>query len=391
MKSGRLILAFTLVFLVSFAYFIYATPWEVGVGYDSMAYITTAANISEGKGVQKITSIGQPSPLTHFPPLYPAVLAIANLISGDILKGATLLGALLYASNIALIGVVVLIATKRWQLSFAAAMIALVSPVILDIHLLAMSEPLFTLCLLSSITLLTLHIVEPRTKTLFLAAIIASAAWLTRYIGVTIIITGLIILIVGRQTTWKRKIQEAIIYAAVGIAPMLVWMVRNAILTGNFANRTFGLHTLTRFNRKKALATLTSWFEIPKARFPEGFFNILLIVVLVILILMFVYAVWIIIAKYHKRITYRVNTRYALYFFFAFGLYIAVYLSFLLLSITFFDASTRLLDRILYPIYLSLIIYIFSWIGPPARYHEKEYSGLDRISFCVCDSIALIC
>jgi hypothetical protein len=328
-----------------------------------MAYITTAVNISEGKGVLMTTSFGQPFPLTHFPPSYPAVLAIAKLVTGDVLKGATLTGALLYASNITLIGWIVYLATKRWPLSLAAALVALMSPVILDIHIMAMSEPLFTLCLLSSITLLTMHVIEPRTSMLLLAAILAAAAWLTRYIGVTIIFTGLIMLIVGRRVSWKNKFQEILLYIAVSITPFLVWMVRNTILTGNFANRTFVVHPLTRSNRKKALDTLTGWFEIPKPRLPEEFFNILLIVVVVILIFMMIYAIGIVIAKNRKKVAYAVNTRYALHFFFAFGLYTIIYLSFLLLSITFFDASTRLHDRILYPSYLSILLYFFTWIG----------------------------
>lgn len=377
MKTPSLVLSCILIFLTGFIFFLYSTPWEVGIGYDSMAYITTAVNLTEGKGFYETASSGLLSPLIHFPPMYPIVLAFVSRITGDVVEGATLTGALLYAANITLIAFIVYLASKRWWLLASAALIAMVSPVILDIHLMAMSEPLFTCCWLLSICLITIHTLNARISTLILAAIFAAIAWLTRYIGVTIIFTGIVIIMVLRQASWKKKIQETVIYAAISITPMVVWLIRNTMVTGNLTSRTFVVHPLTRFNRKKALSTLTGWFEIPKPRLPDEFFNILLIIFLIFLIIMLIYALRVALLRKRDQLKVSNNTEVGLHLFYAFGIYTIAYIIFLLLSISFFDASTRLLDRILYPIYVSVFLYIFIWFGIflDTTAHKTVYSA----------------
>ena len=81
----------------------HATRQGIAITTDSTVYITVARNLLQGQGF--VQSPG--TPLTHFPPLYPAALALSGILGGDLLVGAKWLQILLYVANSLLVGVLV--------------------------------------------------------------------------------------------------------------------------------------------------------------------------------------------------------------------------------------------------------------------------------------------
>ena len=52
-----------------------ATRPGIGVTPDSTVYIDAARNLAAGHGLTAFAADGQSRPLTHYPPLYPSMLA----------------------------------------------------------------------------------------------------------------------------------------------------------------------------------------------------------------------------------------------------------------------------------------------------------------------------
>src|SRR5687768_2666146 len=81
------------------ALMLWTTALGAGVSPDSVLYIDAARNLLAGKG---LVALG--IPLSHYPPGYPAVLALGGLAGIEPLAGARLLNALLFGLNAMLIG-----------------------------------------------------------------------------------------------------------------------------------------------------------------------------------------------------------------------------------------------------------------------------------------------
>ena len=59
-----------------------SSPWGIGVGYDSIFYLSASDNILSSSGLSRFDGYGNTIPLTHFPPLYSLTLAGFSLITG---------------------------------------------------------------------------------------------------------------------------------------------------------------------------------------------------------------------------------------------------------------------------------------------------------------------
>ena len=80
-----------------------ATRHGVGLGNDSTTYITEARQLLRGHGLS--TAMG--APVTHFPPLFPLLIAAPGLAGVDVMTAARWLNLALLAANVMLIGVIV--------------------------------------------------------------------------------------------------------------------------------------------------------------------------------------------------------------------------------------------------------------------------------------------
>jgi len=129
--------------VVGAATLLFSTRWGIGLSPDSVVYIASARNLLSGKGLSVSSYTGKFSPMTHYPPLFSAGLAGLGLIGIDPLDGARWLNALVFAANIILLGLVVYSYTRSFLYSVASSFLMMVSLPVVQIHLVAWSEPLF--------------------------------------------------------------------------------------------------------------------------------------------------------------------------------------------------------------------------------------------------------
>jgi hypothetical protein len=219
-----------------------------------------------------------------------------------------------------------------------------------------MSEPIYLTFSLLCIASLA-HFFQNNRKSSFVIAAVASAlAYLTRYVGITIVVTGTLSFLLFMKGTWKNKIQKAVLFGLIGFVPILAWYLRNYLLTGSFTNRVIAFHPITAEKFNQGLLTVLGWL------LPETIAEEVRVVVAIlfggVLIFGMVFRY-----SWSEGRNLPVEEQKPLHKILL--LYGGIYLIFLVISLTFFDNSTRLNDRILLPVYLILLmITVFSiyWI-----------------------------
>ena len=337
------------------------TPWGIGVGYDSVFYLSAAENFLDGLGLSRIDGYQNIVYLTHYPPLYALILAAARYLtaSESIAVMARALSALSFGLLIILIGITVRTFTGSKAAAVLSALFALSSPFLLDVHLMAMSEPLFLVFLILMLLTLSRFLNGRKYVWLVISGAIGALVYLTRYVGLTAITTGVIAILLFGPGKMGRRTKDALVFSFFGIFPILIWYARNYILTGTTTNRSFAFHPPTSERLLSGLAVIYAW--ILPGGIPAGIRPIAMVGIIIGGLFLLVFG------GYHfwKRRYNDAVIAAAWKFFIISVLFIFIYISSILLSLTFFDASTKLNNRILSPVYFIGILMLFTvlWNG----------------------------
>src|SRR5262249_53231128 len=159
---------------------LWATPEGLGLSDDSIGYIAGARSMLAGHGYREAW-LASDGPVTHFPPGFPAVLALVGLSGLDPLRGARFLDALLFGLNTALLGILGWRMTKSLPAGLILATLFVVNDSLLRVHAVAMSEPLFIFLSLLAFWMFDLYFErDAHWAWLILCGVIVGAAYLTR-------------------------------------------------------------------------------------------------------------------------------------------------------------------------------------------------------------------
>lgn len=320
------------------------TVYGPGVGPDSVEYIETARNLLAGNGIYT-----GGKPLTQFPPGYPFILAVAGFFyNGDVLYAGRLICSILFGVNVALLGLAVFICTER---SFSATVCAIFlfmssTPIIL-VHLMAQSEAPFISFTIIALILISLYVIRSRSYLLFAASLCAACAILTRYIGVTLLPPIVCALLFLGNSSMKQKIKDSLIFTVIALLPLVLWLVRNVMIAETTTGRSFAVHSLG-FQHVKQLVATMNIFVFPVST-PDWSKVLYLGVAFILFLISLIFL-------YKKNyIRNNKNTVHVVFPFLCI-LFFLSYISFLVISISFFDAHTRLNTRILLPAYLAIVM-----------------------------------
>jgi hypothetical protein len=353
--------------LAGFAVIWFSSPWGIGVGYDSIFYLSAAENLLSGSGLSRLDGFGNIIPLTHFPPLYPLLLAaLSFILRMDMVSVSGLLSAISFGCLVFLTGWLVYSTTKNSIPGILSAMIVLSSPVLLDLQFLAMTESIFLVFLLSMFWFLNKFFDEEKTWQLICASILAGFAYLTRYVGLSAVICAAFAVVVFSPGSRREKIYRSLLTFVVGLIPIVLWYLRNWLVAGTITNRNLIFHPPDRNQLMKGLDTINLWF-LPFRVSPSLRFTVTIILT-VSIILGFV---WLLLRKRGDEAGW-LERKSSVQYIFLLSSFIIIYLSMLIVSLTFFDASTRLNDRILSPVYLIGMILgiIILWNVLPMEDHS---------------------
>lgn len=260
-----------LLFLLSLAgilVLLYATHLGIGVSPDSTVYIGAARSLLDGHGLRALSgSSPEPVPMTHYPPLYPLLLALAGASSrSDPLSAARWLNAFIFGANILLAGLSLSVYTRwSWRVAALGSTLVLAAPDILEIHSMAWTEPLFILLCLVGLFLLAAYFEGQRRALLMASAAVVALAFTTRYVGIVAVAAGVVGLLLVGARSYSRRIADAALYAFIACLPMALWMMRNRRVAGGATDRKLVFHPVGFQQLSAGLSTISTWLLLGRA------------------------------------------------------------------------------------------------------------------------------
>ena len=221
----------------------------VGLTWDSGSYLSVARNLVAGNGLLEWNGTRYQGAA----PLFPLLLAAVGLFGVDAAAAAG-------SVNAAAFGLTVFAVTVWLQRHVRAPLLAVwagcacaLSPALAPAAAHAWNEIVFILFVVVSLSLLDRFLSAGKLPALLLAAVAAAAASLTRYLGVTLIGAGALIILLRNDAAVRTRIRDAAIWSAASTALFGAWLVRNIFVLGSVFGNNFpngfsalvSLHNLT--------------------------------------------------------------------------------------------------------------------------------------------------
>ncbi|WP_090559037.1 hypothetical protein [Pedobacter hartonius] len=322
---------------------IYTRHGGIGISPDSIAYLSVARNIiMHGSPVDYTLS-----PLVDFPVCYPFFLSIVGFVSGqDPLVIAPWLNGLLFAGLIVLLGSLInsfegVTRSYKWIILICIAL----SPSLLEIYSMLWSETLFILFTIVFISAFGRYLRKRSVISLLCCALIASAACITRYAGVTIIGAGLMLLVFDRSLEWKKKLRHCLWFGLGSISLLLINLLRNRLITGSLTGpREPGILTLSD-NLIFTGRVICNW--LPVSGQQSELVSGVAILVLIVISLLFLKRSW------SGIVTLSTENCFAAFF--------IVYTVFIT-GISTISHFEQINNRLLSPLYIPMVISLTSWV-----------------------------
>jgi len=211
---------------------------------DSYSYLEAARNLSAGNGyvsdlIFTSSPLGDPPPLTIWPPGYP--IAVATLMSLGVADATA-------ARLVSIVCFALLVVTVRYvgrcsiddRTGVLAALFVAAWPVLVQHSGDIESESLF-LAATAGALLCLIHALDiqsaPSYRLLSSGAILLGLAVVTRYLGIVFVpATSLAIVVVLQRTGGiKAWIRPLVVWAGIATLPAALWMTRNLAIGGSLA------------------------------------------------------------------------------------------------------------------------------------------------------------
>ena len=192
---------------------------------DADLYISTARSLLNGDGF----TIWTRQPYADSAPLYPLLLAVFSFLGWSVITTAEYLNALALGLTVFVIAVWLKSRIRSRFLVFWAACVCALTPVLAEPSAIAGTEILFILFVCCSLFALDRFLITSRRSFLILSAVWAACALLTRYVGVTLIGSGLLLLFFNSTRPLRIRLMDAAKWLVVSTALFGVWILRNVV------------------------------------------------------------------------------------------------------------------------------------------------------------------
>ncbi|HEY2850020.1 MAG TPA: glycosyltransferase family 39 protein [Gemmatimonadaceae bacterium] len=205
-------------------------PPGPGLDPDALSYLGAGSSLGHGHGLRvpsaSWSSNDSTAPLVHFPPGFPAAIAVGVAAGASPMNTARFIE----ASAAAVTTVAIMLAASAAAgpaAGIAAIGVAAATPALLMVHSSVLSEPLF----LALLALFTWQLARERhtqdTKRTLLLGALAAAATLVRYAG-----ASLVLAVVAEawwtvdgswRTTWRARARRAFVAAELPVVALAIW------------------------------------------------------------------------------------------------------------------------------------------------------------------------
>ena len=343
-----------------------------GVSPDSTVYIDAARALLRGNG---FFVDGQP--MTHYPPVFPLLLAIGGLFTGgDILLAARLLCALLFGVNVALVALAVYMCTRHSLLATGCTiLLVLLSAPTISIHSMAWSEAPFIAFSMTGLILLSRHVVRPNLHHLVLASLMVGVAAVTRYVGITLFPAVALALLVLSNQSFRHRIRNILLFFSLACLPLVSWLIRNMLIAQSATDREFAFHPFSFMHAKNLIIQMYD-FVLPISI--SGWTKALHVGVATTL---FVLATRFL---YQKTGIKPSTSPIGIVLPPILVIYSVLNVSFLFFSISFFDAHTPVDHRLLLPVFFALIIACTSVVKAFSEVWSQKWAWYGYVFLVLC-------
>ena len=340
-----------MVITISSFLLFYSTKWGIGTSPDSASYIGVASNLLSGKGLTVPYGNPPDQPLTFYPPLYPIFLSLGGILGDPILQSSRWLHAILISANLFLFWLFLRKLTPSSMPSLSTILLIplAISPLFINIHIMAWSEGLFLLMGFAGLFLVAKGLSKEQKRLVFSGGILLGLASLTRYSGLALIVTVTAAIFLFHEGKVRKKVIYTIYAALPGLILITFWAMWTFVSSGNIASRSFDFHLIGIKQLQQGLDTIANWFLIP-LRLP----GILKLGILASIII----PLMVILLKGLNKFTPEAKWIITILATFSVS-----YTIFLVVSISFIDANTPLDDRILSPFFVTLWLLMAAGIG----------------------------
>jgi hypothetical protein len=348
----------------------WVTDQGIGISSDSIIYIDTAKSLLAGNGFYPANK-----PLTHFPPLYPLMIAGAGFFcNGDLIQATRLLGIIFMGANIILVGIAMQLCSGKNMAAVGAIMLFFLSSVtIFEVHTWALSEPPFLTFSLTALIILAFYVLNPKLYLLIAASISIALGIITRYIGIILVPVMVLTAFIFVNRPLKDRLKNILWATIIATLPLAIWVIRNLGVAHNATNRTLAIHP-PEIKKLLCLGDTLYNFILPVS-FPIW-------ARILILGIVTAYVITVAALLYNnKKINKYVNLN--IIFPIILTLYSVIYILFLIVSISLFDASTPLDYRMLAPVLLIFLIIIISLSWSLSKALDKKIIWQIFLSFFI--------
>lgn len=361
-KTIYFILSSSLLFFAFFVVYL-ATKWGIGLTPDSITYIQGARGIL--KNID-FSGLG-----THYPPFYFILLAFTGLFFESIIISARYLHIFIFVINAFLFSYLLKSKTQSQWLFVLGLSVFISAPVIFKTHVMAWSEPFFVTCMLCNFHFISEYLWKGQNKDFILAAIFAALAIVTRYIGIALIITCLLIIITESRRCLKERIKNTVYFAVISGLPMFFWLLRNELTQHQITSRSFVSHLISFENIQQCLETIYGWFFLSQ---DHGY-------LLAVLVMISGWVYW----RYYFKDSREKNM--GSYQLLKVSMTFAVlYIVLLFISKSFFDAYIPFDQRILSPLFLCVVLIILLLF----KKCSDNFSHYVKITFSICACLFIL-
>lgn len=384
---------------------LYTTSTGIGLAPDSYIYAATAQGLASGHGARIPNGPDAWVHSAHFPPLYAGLLALGSLRGLAPLETARWLNAFLFAITVLLAGLAAIRLSEGSGLAAVlGSVLVLGSGDLILVHAQVWSEPPFFVFALAGLLLLSSYLAKGKTGFLMGAAAAFGLAFLARYAGIALALSGALCLLArsGQAAGGARQVaggidagvespprtprrgndrqprraslvpgilKELAFFLGLSCGPVGLWMIYNELEAGSLTNRTLAVHLVSRRDLLQGARTISGWF------FPwlgngivYDIFSVLLVLAGLVLLAGLARRALRSPRAYPAVSTQSPDNPWIAWL--PFVTFIITYAAFLLVSLSFFDDQTGLDLRILSPILLTSLILIAAgvarlWQRPP--------------------------
>ena len=198
------------------------SKYGLGTSRDSAEYLFTSLNLSSGNGFTSFS--GQPYVL--WPPLYPFLLSLLQRLGvNDPLDAAIVLQLITFAwISFLIIWLFSKIFSRNLAFAFIGNALAGTGVALTMLFAGVGSDYLHIALALSMVYLSNEYMKNNRLKTVWLMTLVSALAMLQRYIGVSIMLTGMCVVYFYSRTTILERVKRVVLIS-LSVIPVGVWIL----------------------------------------------------------------------------------------------------------------------------------------------------------------------